>query len=300
MCNIIGFCGRLQSGKTTLAKICEEYGYERIYFALPLKQLVGQLFHMTVEEIDKLKNVDGNYTLQDMDMKYLSDETNIPLDIIKKTLSTKNFSFKNTREIMQFIGTDIIRAYNSDWHVNKVKEMISPVKKYVIDDIRFQNELNLIKELNGSLWYVSRPKLDNVSNHISETSIKWQDIDNVITNDCSLECLTTKWRSFMSEGYAQSLQLRKEVQHMLKTGQELMSKFKMFKNQFVITERLLISVWECLYKEYDFSAYKNIKIVQEDDKDILELYTVKDDIDTLEVVRNPLVIEDYKFKMFEI
>ena len=25
---VLGFCGRLQSGKSVLAKVCEQYGYE--------------------------------------------------------------------------------------------------------------------------------------------------------------------------------------------------------------------------------------------------------------------------------
>ena len=93
--------------------------------------------------------------------------------------------FKNTRELMQFIGTDLIREYCSDWHINKVREIIETNgdKNFVIDDVRFPNERELIESLGGTLWFVVRPKLDNVSNHISETALKWQEFDNIIVNN---------------------------------------------------------------------------------------------------------------------
>ena len=46
---IIGLCGRLQSGKSTIANICEEFGYERIYFAQPLKQLCADLLNVDIK-----------------------------------------------------------------------------------------------------------------------------------------------------------------------------------------------------------------------------------------------------------
>lgn len=56
MGNIIGLCGRMRSGKTELANICIKYGYEKLYFALPLKQLCAKLLGMSIDELDKLKN----------------------------------------------------------------------------------------------------------------------------------------------------------------------------------------------------------------------------------------------------
>ena len=56
MGNIIGLCGRMRSGKTELAKICMNYGYEKLYFALPLKQLCAKLVGIPVDELHQLKN----------------------------------------------------------------------------------------------------------------------------------------------------------------------------------------------------------------------------------------------------
>ena len=189
MGKLIGLAGRKESGKSELASICNKYGYETLSFATPLKTLIANLLGITITDVNKLKNANNTYVLQSMDLIFLSKETDIPIEIIKEKCGDK--SFKNTRELMQFIGTDLIREYCSDWHINKVREIIetNDDKNFVIDDVRFPNERELIESLGGTLWFVIRPKLDNVSNHISETALKWQEFDNIIVNNKSLEYL---------------------------------------------------------------------------------------------------------------
>ena len=53
---VIAFCGRMRSGKTELAMICERYGYERIYFALPLKQLCADILDVSIDGLNEAKN----------------------------------------------------------------------------------------------------------------------------------------------------------------------------------------------------------------------------------------------------
>ena len=52
---IIGLAGRMRSGKTELAKICERFGYERLYFALPLKRLCADLLDISLDELNRAK-----------------------------------------------------------------------------------------------------------------------------------------------------------------------------------------------------------------------------------------------------
>ena len=56
MIELIGFGGRMRSGKGELSSVCEEHGYQRITFALPLKKLCADLLGITLEEEDKLKD----------------------------------------------------------------------------------------------------------------------------------------------------------------------------------------------------------------------------------------------------
>ena len=63
MGKIIGFGGRIGSGKSELAKICQDAGFKKLYFALPLKQLVSNLINVKLVEINELKNVEKDYII---------------------------------------------------------------------------------------------------------------------------------------------------------------------------------------------------------------------------------------------
>ena len=80
---IIAFSGRIGSGKSELAKICQNKGFEKLYFALPLKQLVANLIHVGIEDINPLKNVEKKYKFTKKDYIYLANETNIPFETIR-------------------------------------------------------------------------------------------------------------------------------------------------------------------------------------------------------------------------
>ena len=170
---IIGFAGRMRSGKTELAKVCEELGYRKLYFALPLKQLCADLLDISIDGLNEAKNnnTDISLFLGDDICTILSEETEIPLEDVRSTCYGKTMN--NVRQMLQFIGTDLIRKHNTDWHVNRVRQMIEDGYDYVIDDVRFPNEKKMIEDLGGTCWFVIRTTFDNISNHVSETSITW-------------------------------------------------------------------------------------------------------------------------------
>ena len=301
---IIGLCGRLQSGKSTIANICEEFGYERIYFAQPLKQLCADLLNVDIKTLNKLK-VDKtpiNLILNTAICETIAENTQIPIEVIQENCVDKTID--DVRDLLQFVGTDIIRKYNNNWHVNKIKEMLIPDKKYVIDDVRFQNEKELLQELGATLWFVVRPNLSNVSNHISETSIKWQDIDNIIINDKSLSYLETRWRMFMSHGYDTSYTKRQElVNHLLGN----LDKLHEFQNNtdytFSLLEALFISIWEFTYEPIVFDNNTTPSVDINCDGNCINFLSIllndSNGIKNFKIIKNPLNIEDYKFKMFE-
>lgn len=282
---IIGFCGRMRSGKTELAKICERYGYQKLYFALPLKQLCASLIDVSVEELNRLKNDNVEISLQlgNNICTILSKETEIPLEEVEKVCYGKTMN--TVREMLQFIGTDLIRKYNMDWHVNRIRQMINKDMNYVIDDVRFPNEKALIEELGGDCWFITRTTLGNVSNHESETSITWNDCWNkIIINDSTLPILQFKWETFM-DNYIQSCAIRdKEFERILENGSE---------NEITplsIYDMMLLSKDFFTYSHKDIDKDKVSKIVLNEDKTVFITY--KDG--SMEVIDNALQIEDLK------
>ena len=283
---ILGFSGRMRSGKTELANICEKYGYEKLYFALPLKQLCSDLLDISIDELNKLKadKTEIGIVIGNDLCKLISEKTEIPLDIVNKTCD--GVVIKDVRHMLQFIGTDLIRKYNTNWHVNRIREMISPSKNYVIDDVRFPNELDLIKELGGDCWFVIRPRIDNVSNHESEISLTWKDFGNrLIINDSSLELFTFRWETFFNN-YEESLATRNKCIG----DKSVINLYGELSEPLCVLELLEISPYLFSYEEREFDCSLISDIKQFDDNSIDIEY--KDD--THELVKNPITIEDLK------
>lgn len=285
MGRIISFAGRLQSGKTELAKICENYGYKKLYFALPLKQLCADILDVSIDALNQAKkdNTPIQLTINDDICTILSNETNIPLDTTKDICNGKYM--ETVRDMLQFIGTDYIRKYNEDWHVNKIKEMIDENTNYVIDDVRFKNEKKMIEELGGDCWFIIRPTFQNISNHISETSITWQQCYNkVIINDSTLDALKFKWDVFMDNyDYASNLR-EKEFHKLLEEGiSNRIEAFSML-SLLMLTKHLFT------YVPKEFNKDDINTITMNEDKTALIKY--KDN--TMEIIENPLTIEDLK------
>lgn len=285
---VIGFAGRLQSGKTELAKICEEFGYLRLSVATPLKEMIATLLCETIEGVNLLKTANLEIIFNKEDQEYIAYRTRIPIDIVSSKINGK--TFKNTREIMQFIGTDLIRAYNPNWHVDELKKLMENDGKYVVDDVRFPNEAQAISDLGGECWFVVRPNINNVLNHESETSLHWQDFDNIIINDSTLEYLTWNWRNFMENGYEESLNKRKELMYELQGDKKKIVELITSATPFSITDAYFISKWEFTYNAVHRKA-SGIKNITQTDKFVTITYD-KDNVQ--ELVKNPLMIEDLK------
>ncbi len=186
--HIIAFAGRKRSGKTSLAEVLrEKEGAVIITIADYLKHLCCEIMGITYEELIQKK--DNGYTFDVVPderwFEIIDKQTNIGIKNIKKELNGKHIT--NIRELLQVVGTDVIRKYNENWHVEKmVKDIKSQPKDKVIaiDDVRFPNEKRAIEELYGKVFFIVRPNITEVSNHISETALRWQDFndENVIIN----------------------------------------------------------------------------------------------------------------------
>ena len=134
---IIGICGHKGSGKDYLANILKEYtGFKVVHFADPIKDIISDLFKISKDELNKLKN---------------SEDT--------KILGT------NMRSILQTFGTNIMQKFCGKriWVDLVLKE-----DNLIIADVRFQHEVDAILEKGGFIIKLDSPCLDS---HISESGI---------------------------------------------------------------------------------------------------------------------------------
>lgn len=193
---IISFSGRKGSGKTELADVCSKYSYQVIYFADNLKDIICKCLDISRDTLEKLKDKEMTFDLSNK-TEYIAKE----LQIDTKDIGDLS-SFKSIREILQILGTDIIRRYNPNWHVNKTMMHLekNKDKKFCIGDCRFLNEKKMIENLGGECWFIIRPNQLNISNHISETQLNWSFFnDKIIMNTMDKKDLIQKWVDYLQK-----------------------------------------------------------------------------------------------------
>lgn len=211
MSRIISLSGRLGSGKTELANICTKHGFERMYFAFPLKNLLKDFFKLEgINELNLLKNQQMGVSGSDeYTVEFFRDRLfpSLPDDEVAKMLVPIVPEF-TMRDWLQYIGTDVIRAYDPDWHVKNTLALLDENKDYVFDDTRFPNEIEALIKKGAETWYIVRNKTDNVSNHESETKLSlmspYFNNGNIIPNDSVLDVMTGMWEDYIMNGEIRS------------------------------------------------------------------------------------------------
>jgi len=177
MHKLIGISGRKRSGKDSIGSYLERrHGFTVDYFAKPLKEAVRNIFHWT------RAHTDGPMDKDEPDLKEAVDE----------------FWGLSPRVVMQRFGTEVGRQIDVNVWVKslqlRVQQGLDTGKvQYVITDVRFPNEADLIHKMGGKVWRIERPSLGpGVDLHPSETSLDAHEFDQVIINDGSLEDLYAK------------------------------------------------------------------------------------------------------------
>ena len=118
------------------------------------------------------------------------------------------------RLVLQLFGTDCMRNgfYDGVWVSLLKKQILENPGNYVVPDVRFRNEQQMIRDIGGEIWWVQRGELpewwssavvDNntgtklmMAYDIHTSEYKWADSDdkfnNIIHNNSSLEKLKSQ------------------------------------------------------------------------------------------------------------
>lgn len=91
------------------------------------------------------------------------------------------------RDILQFVGTDVMRSHVPDYHVITCLNNLISANNYVVCDVRFPNEATAIWESNGFCVKIVRPQATKGlcnAGHLSETAMNdWADWYYIIHNN---------------------------------------------------------------------------------------------------------------------
>ena len=176
---IIGICGLIGSGKGTVADVLVDQGFTKVSFADKLKDGVSTIFGWDRAMLEGDTNESRQWREQRDD--FWSAETEMEV---------------TPRLVLQLFGTDCLRNgfHDGVWVSLLKKHMLDNPDNYVIPDVRFRNEQNMIRELGGEIWRVQRgdipewygcAMLDNTTGsdlmeayEVHPSEYKWIDMNN--------------------------------------------------------------------------------------------------------------------------
>lgn len=197
---ILGLSGKFMVGKDTVAdRLIEQHGWEKkTAFASALKSFCGEVFSLKSEllytQAGKAYKFDNpivfGHDYLDIIISRMRETHNVAKDnvdysrLLGRHLSTP-------RELLQFIGTEVVRFYSSTYWVDIVLLGAKSFSKVIITDVRFENEAEAVLNSDGFLVRVERPlcfrtkeKDLKIIEHPSETALdSWKNWDFILENN---------------------------------------------------------------------------------------------------------------------
>ena len=195
--NLVSFRGPIGSGKSFAAEVFRKrFGYRRISFADALKlEVFEALWSREFPKVlapnpaaaQAFANSQPDQYFRPRSLYYIHDDEK--LDFI-------NTNKLALRPLLQWWGTEFRRGQDVNYWLNqwsnKVQAAMSRGQQVVVDDARFDNELDRILELGGKHLFVhtkdeqiaerlnARDGAVNlgIAKHASEETVTWYDIRN--------------------------------------------------------------------------------------------------------------------------
>ena len=200
--SIIGIAGKIGSGKNTVGdiiqKICltnEGPTFEQKSFAGKLKQIASLLTGIPVEKFE-----DQEFKKTLLGPEWGTVSTN-PLNAIPVFEDVRFLHLMSARELLQKLGTEAMRdGLHTDVWVNALFSDVSSEDNIIITDMRFENEMEAVKERGGITIRVTRPVEKSKTTarlHPSETSLDSAEFDYEIINDGEIVDLIEKVKEIL-------------------------------------------------------------------------------------------------------
>lgn len=173
---LVAMHGDFGSGKDTVAqRLVEEHGYTRLAFADQLKKLCEILDPVVSYRIDtQLGEAIAAFARGADAVKPSVNPVRLTEVIGKIGWDEAKKRYPETRRVQQVFATEVIREHvAANYWVDVVEKQIEDGGKYVITDLRFPNEWEMVDRLGGQVWWIQRPGFDygadgKAKTHVSE------------------------------------------------------------------------------------------------------------------------------------
>jgi hypothetical protein len=187
---ILAFSGARKSGKSTAFEVIHQMDakVELLSFAAPLKAACAEVFELPPEYFEH----------QDLKNKELLEYITLQASEIERFYNLfliNDFDFnthvrpfigtllQTPREMLIFIGTNVLRNYDKDIHVKAALKDLNLNKTYVVTDLRFINEYEALVALNSNCFYIDNRKAEASTQHLNTPSEKER---FTFQQDCSI------------------------------------------------------------------------------------------------------------------
>ena len=189
--HLIGLCGRIGAGKSTLAKLLSD-DFDVYVLAHPLKQ-IGKILGFEEHQLW------GNQ---------------------EQKLERNSFWGISGREFLQKLGTDIFRDLlpqkipnmqikHGIWIDLFVKAWNESTRNMIVEDVRFEDEVKVIQELGGTVIWIDRPNNPNKVglSHASEmlTPEKIPNVFHIVNRDDLIDYTKEAARLYKHIGFSTQL-----------------------------------------------------------------------------------------------
>ena len=177
---IIGLAGGLQSGKDTTAKILiDKYGFKKLAFADALRDSL-----YTLNPVVDYTRIDDKFGFTDFQEIRLQDL------IARFGWEKAKVQYPEIRRLLQVLGTESGREVHGQncWVDIVARQLDEDLEQnFVISDLRFPSELEMIHEYGGKSIRITRKGFEPKGNHASEMWL--EGVQHSIPNDGTLEDL---------------------------------------------------------------------------------------------------------------
>lgn len=172
---LIGIAGRAGHGKDTIGNMLVDYGYQRVAFADKVREAALAIDPIIQYELDHV---------------HASNRLSY---IVQWAGWDKAKMLGDVRQLLQRIGTEMGRNMLAPnvW-IDALRPTLDRRKKYVITDVRFENEIEFITSNGGVVWFVQRPQLDSEPVEHASEMLAPSLCDEIIMNDGTLDELRAK------------------------------------------------------------------------------------------------------------
>lgn len=198
---LVGLIGKKRVGKDTFAAVLvEEFGFARVAFADPLKEMA-----LTIDPVI-FAGIDDNAAW--------SPSRLTPAVMMDGWERVKD-TYPEARRFLQRLG-DGVRQFDPEFWLRAgmvqagtlrrgspefdgIEWNLGPTHPVVITDVRYPNEADAIRDAGGILVRIVRPGVDDGDTHASETALEDYDADVIVENDADVTALRGFARDVMED-----------------------------------------------------------------------------------------------------